>query len=426
MTTKGAEKSRWSSKSFHIYKPGQIVVGRYRVMRVIAAGGQAEVYEVVDSECMEYRALKTPDMRNCESPAMVERMVREFKAFSNVQHRGLVRMYDAGVDQDDQFYIVMELIDGPTLRDLINRHRRFPTGVALSLMNQIARAVHVLHATGCIHRDLKPENILVRELPDEAAHRAVVIDLGIARFIGQSTTSNGVSMGTVTYMAPEQTQDKRVDARADVYAICLMLYEMLAGKHALSGDCAPGTRDEWAARQRDFEPKPLDELGLGVHPLLSNLVKRGLSKKAAQRFDSAADLANHIEAIKDALQHIGQLGPERFEDFLPTEREVNESGPQPIARVRPAGVETPSQGLPYRRTAEVEVAPVEPVRVSPEPPRVVVHPDKLAARGTQRMLGRMGTVPNLDAMRAGRAAQPQPVPPAPPPPAPVETAKVPP
>lgn len=394
----------------HVFKPGDMVRDVYRVEHVIAAGGMAEVYLAVDTRTGDRRALKTLNDRYAEDPKIMDRLVREFDVLRKKPDPSLVQVFECGVARD-RFFYVMEYLDGFTLRELMVG-RRMPLGVALSLTKQLAIGLHLLHRVGIVHRDVKPDNLIVLEAPGSPEHHAKLIDLGIAKQPEIRTTSGTAALGTVAYMAPEQTQGERVDGRADVYAVCLILYEMLAKVHAMAGESAPKGDREWIQRQREREAIPLSSLGIGVDPIVSNIVQRGLAKHPAQRFDSAADLAMQLQSAMNVLEERGDLGDRRLHPFGPYVPGVHESGPQPQARVLPPGVSVPTAGLPYRRTDEPELAP-PPVKISPEPPRVVAHDNQKTVRGTTKMLGRRGTVPHLGSPAAMIANNPAP-PPAPP------------
>ncbi len=414
-----------------VYPPGAEIGGRYLVEREMAAGGMAVVYQVRDLETGSRRALKTLNDKYARHSKIVERLVREFRSLQEIEHPGLVRVFDAGVE-DGRFFYVMELLDGLTLKD-IKRARRLPIGAVLSLMEQVCNGVHALHKASVVHRDLKPDNIFVLEAEGEPEHVTKILDLGVAKHTGLVTTSSGTTLGTVTYMSPEQTRGQVVDARADVYAICLMMFELLAGFHAMEGKSSPKTPEEWAERQRERVPESLIDLGLPVHPFVANLVQRGLQKEPVQRFASAADLAEQIRAARMILGGVGQLGSLRVDPFDPAKLyKKDSSGEQPIARILPPGVPAETSGVGYGPTdqappgaaAEKRTEALAPMRVSPEPPRVLAQPDQRTVRGTVKMLGRQGTKPHFQAP-SPRPSSPEspvekPLPPPPAPPAPSE------
>ncbi len=380
-----------------MYRSSDVIVGRYGVLRVIASGGMAEVYEAIDQRNGELRAVKTPNLRYADNEAIVRRMVREAQALATLNDPNLVKVYDAGVDETGQFFMVMELVDGLTLRDF-SRGRDIPLGVVLSLVRQLARGVSVVHATGTVHRDLKPDNCFVIEQPGKPEFGFKLFDMGVAKFKDSTTTSEGHTFGTVTYMAPEQVVGDKVDQRADIYAIGLMMYELLAGKHPMTLRDPPSSVQEWAQRQVTFEPEPIERVVKGLHPAVSNIVARAIAKKPAQRFKTSTELHEQLRAASKTLQSMGQLGPVRLDPFvLPA---PTESGPQPVLRARPPNTETPHAGLPYVRTDaapsfEPEPPPA-PLPLKPEPPRVEEQRQAKTKRGTVPMLGPKGTKPLLD------------------------------
>ncbi|MBL8741476.1 MAG: protein kinase, partial [Myxococcales bacterium] len=326
-------------------------------------------------------------------------MVREARALGGISDKNLVKVHDAGV-YEDQFFMVMELLEGVTLKDLAGGGA-LPLGVVLTLTQQLAWALHVLHQLGHVHRDVKPDNCMVIEAPGEPVHRLILIDLGVTKFADATTTSEGIALGTITYMAPEQVMGERVDARADIYAMGLIMYELIAGVHALARKSRPVSRTEWMERQRKLVPDPLDQVVKNLNPAVSNLVMRCIAKDPAQRFSSAAELATQLTQLIAMLRHTGQLGAERVQPFERRPPETGESGPQPIARVRPPNTDTPGPGLPFLRTEEAQTpqqpeASPAPLPLRAEPPRVAAHPAKRAPAGTVEMLGPRETRPHLE------------------------------
>ena len=279
---------------------------RYGIQRMIATGGMGEVYEVIDAQTGKRRALKTANARYANDKNIIERMVREAHTLAKIESEYLVKVYDAGED-DGQFFMVMELIEGVTLKQLA-AERALPLGVTLSVGGKIALGLHVVHRLGHVHRDMKPDNVMIVENVGADEHGAKIIDLGIAKMANTTTTSEGVTLGTVSYMAPEQIRGERVDCRADIYGLGVIMYEMIAGVHPLERNSRPASRDEWRERALRMEPDPLHTVVANLHPAISNLVTRAIAKLPEQRFASAAEFAKQLHALTEMLRASGQLG----------------------------------------------------------------------------------------------------------------------
>jgi len=212
---------------------GQLVDGRYRVVDRIARGGMAGVYRADDLRLDRPVALKVLHPHLADTEAFVTRFRREARSAASLIHPGIVAIYDHGTWRDSP-YLVMELVDGPNLRSVLTTRGVPPVGKALDLIAQISAAVGSAHRSQIIHRDLKPENVLVG--PEGEVK---VADFGLARALTEVTAaSSGVVLGTVAYLPPELVADGKADARADVYAIGVMLFELLTGEQPFTGDSA--------------------------------------------------------------------------------------------------------------------------------------------------------------------------------------------
>ena len=205
---------------------GSIVAERYEIRSVLGSGGAGVVYKAFDRELGEIVALKTlhPDAV-AQDPAAVERLKSEIRLARRISHRGVVRIYDLG-EHGGAYFLSMEYVAGTVLSDLLERDTRLPVDAVISIARQLARALEVAHAEGIIHRDIKPQNIMLR--PDGTLK---VMDFGIARLAVRTAqlTQVGMAVGTPGYMAPEQLMDGDVDARADLYACGIVLYECITG-----------------------------------------------------------------------------------------------------------------------------------------------------------------------------------------------------
>jgi len=275
----------------------EVLAGRYRLVRRLADGGMATVWEGRDEILARSVAIKIPHTVLAADPAARERFRREAVAAARLAHPGIVATYDTGVDGPTDF-IVMELVAGRTLRDLV-AEGPVPAEVAVPLAAQVAEALDAAHAAGLIHRDIKPANLLLVE--DGPVLRVKIADFGVARaqevleerLSGASVTREGVVVGTARYLAPEQVAAQPLDGRTDLYALGCVLHEMLAG-------APPFVRDTdlaIALAHLTEEPPALGALGLAVSPALEALVLGCLAKDPAGRPTSARLLGQQLRAL---------------------------------------------------------------------------------------------------------------------------------
>jgi serine/threonine protein kinase len=216
--------------------PGTLI-GHYRLDALLGRGGMGEVYRGVDLDLGRPVAIKLLPLSNAVRRHSVERFFREARAASALNHPNIVTIHEAGTAPSGAHYIVQELVDGSTLRALMER------GIAIEpitdIARQIARALATAHAAGIVHRDIKPENIMVR-----ADGYVKVLDFGLARVLAedlaeqttttQADTAPGTILGTTAYMSPEQAEGRPIDQASDVFSFGTMLYEMLTGRRPLA------------------------------------------------------------------------------------------------------------------------------------------------------------------------------------------------
>lgn len=271
--------------------PGTLVLERLRVVRVLGVGGMGAVYEVEHEYTRHRRALKLLHPKLATDRALVERFLRESSAAGRIGNPHIVETYDAGLAPDGSPYLVMELLDGEPLSALLERERQLPVPLACALLSQVCEAVEAAHRVGIVHRDLKPDNLFITRGPAGAPF-VKVVDFGISRFDPERTgalelTSTGVMMGTPRYMAPEQLRSaKEVDARADVYALGVILYECLAGRTPYDG----ATFAELAHQVLGGNAQPLGEVRPDLPPVLAATVMRAMAASIDQRCSSAREL----------------------------------------------------------------------------------------------------------------------------------------
>jgi TolB-like protein len=264
--------------------PGVVIAERYTIVRMIAAGGMGEVYEAVDRELKEHIALKRIRGAGVGNPTAIERFKREIQLARKVTHPNVCRIHDLGIDrvpgaEAPELFLSMELLAGETLAARVARGKLTPAE-ALPIVEQLAAGLGAAHAAGIIHRDFKSANVIL------VGTRAVVTDFGLARVGGDQPgadqiTGTGVAMiGTPAYMAPEQVVGGEVTAAADLYALGVVMYEMLTGKLPFVGDSVLSTA---ALRLKD-DAKPT-----GVDARWDAVILRLMARNPEKRFASAGD-----------------------------------------------------------------------------------------------------------------------------------------
>ncbi|HEY7860197.1 MAG TPA: serine/threonine-protein kinase, partial [Gemmatimonadaceae bacterium] len=267
---------------------------RYRIERELGAGGMATVYLAEDLKHNRKVAVKVlkPELAIAIGAA---RFLAEIKTTANLQHPHILALHDSGEVNGTVFY-VMPYVEGESLRDRLEREKQLPVDDALRIAAEVADALEYAHERGVIHRDIKPENILLQR------GHAVVADFGIAlaasKTGGARMTETGMSLGTPTYMSPEQAMGAReVDARTDVYSLGCVLYEMLVGEPPFVGPTAQSI----VAKVMTESPRSLTGQRRTVAPHVDAAVQKSLEKLAADRFASAAAFA---EALRDGGQSL--------------------------------------------------------------------------------------------------------------------------
>jgi beta-lactam-binding protein with PASTA domain len=267
-----------------------IVDGRYRVQSRLGSGGMAEVWSAEDSQLGRRVALKLLASRFAADAAFRERFRREASAAAAMQHPNIVSIYDRG-EWDGTSYIAMELVDGKTLKQLIQERGPAGPGAATDLAIEILNALRYAHKRGIVHRDIKPQNVLI---DDEG--RAKVADFGIAHAGASDMTETGAIIGTVQYISPEQAQGKPVSPRSDLYSVGVVLYELLTGQVPFDGEAPVAV----ALKQVSERPVPPTQLEPSIPPALEHVVMRALEKDPARRYADADEFIGALEAARRA------------------------------------------------------------------------------------------------------------------------------
>ncbi len=268
---------------------GDVILDRFEIEQLLGVGGMGVVYRAHDRQLGEPVALKMlrPDLLSSE--ATVERFKTEIRLARRISHRNVVRTHDLG-EFGGRYFVTMELVEGVTLRDLIDTKGALEEAACLSIGSQLARALQVAHDEGILHRDIKPQNVLL-----DASGTVKVMDFGIARLSDGTgpLTQTGIVLGTPAYMAPEQLLGEPLDVRADLYSLGVVMYEALTAQKPFS---APSPIALIAQMLHHDPPAPVD-LRPSLGASISNLVLSLLARDRAERPPSAGAVADELERI---------------------------------------------------------------------------------------------------------------------------------
>lgn len=259
----------------------------YRVLRVLGAGGMASVYLAVQESLEREVALKVMSPQLAADPEFTQRFLKEGRITARLAHRNLVTVYDIG-SHEGVYYLAAEYIAGGTLRERMNAGLRVDE--ILDIVAEVARGLHFAHGKGVVHRDIKPSNILFK-----ADGTVVLADFGIAKALDSSSTSTlaGSSVGTPDYMSPEQARGEPVDGRADLYALGVMLYELLIGRPPYDGSDPFAVALAHLTQPVPILPSEFDWL----QPLLNRL----MAKRPDDRFDSGEAAAAELQRMRELI-----------------------------------------------------------------------------------------------------------------------------
>jgi len=266
---------------------GSVISGRYVVQAIVGTGGMAVVYRAFDQKKNRIVAIKVlrPEYESDEE--FVRRFSREAEAASKVSHENIVNMLDVGIDGDMR-YIVMEYVDGQTLKEMIRQRGSIHPDTAIRMTIRILAAVDHAHRNGIVHRDIKPQNILV-----DNQGRVKVADFGIARLKASQTTNleegstTGSALGSVHYFSPEQARGEVADEKSDLYSVGVVMYEMLTGQVPFDGETSVSV----ALKHVNEQPRSMRDHQEGISKALDEVVMRALCKDPSKRYQTAAEMA---------------------------------------------------------------------------------------------------------------------------------------
>ncbi len=269
----------------HSLRSGDLL-GHYRLEALVATGGMSLIFRATDTKTSRPVAIKVPHPEQAENRSVIDRFNREIQIGRKLDHPGLVKIL-AGSGASDQ-YVIMEWVEGQTLRQLIDRQRRVSPERAVRITLAICDVLGYIHRLGIVHRDLKPENVMV-----DAADKIKLIDFGIAGSSKLNSSEHATpseAAGTPDYASPEQIGGRPGDVRSDLYSLGIMLFEMLTGEVPFSG-LDPHTAMNLRLH---LDPPPVVEFNPDVPPRLQRVVDRAIARHRAIRYASARELASEL------------------------------------------------------------------------------------------------------------------------------------
>ncbi|PID53719.1 MAG: serine/threonine protein kinase [Micrococcales bacterium] len=274
---------------------GNLLDHRYEVNTRIARGGMATVYRATDLRLDREVAVKVMHPHRAEDEQFVSRFIREARSAARISHPNVVAVYDQGAD-GETVYLVMEYVHGQTLRDALTDRHAFTPREALDVLGPMLSALSAAHRAGLVHRDMKPENVLLANDENSGTRTIKVADFGLARAASTSASSDAL-IGTAAYLSPELVSRGIADARTDVYACGIMLFEMLTGQIPYSGE-APAHIAYQHVSSRVPAPSTIED---GLPEQLDRLVSAATQPDPDERPRDAADFAQHVQAARAEL-----------------------------------------------------------------------------------------------------------------------------
>lgn len=281
------------------------IANRYEIIEHIAAGGMSIVYKALDHNVQRDVAIKV--LRNLDKtdPQAIERFRREARAAAALTHPNAVTIFDF-VEENNQYYLVMEYIDGPTLKQLIAERRQLPPMLALEIAAQVCDVLQMAHSRRFIHRDIKPQNIMLMwntssgqdALNGRERPLVKLTDFGIVRVLEESgLTKSGIVLGTADYLSPEQARGETLTDSSDLYSLGVVMFEMLAGRPPFVGPTAVSI----AMQHASTLPPPLHKFNPTVPSIVERIVSATLEKEPNNRFRTAAEMGFALRQCEKEL-----------------------------------------------------------------------------------------------------------------------------
>jgi len=311
----------------------QLLAGRYRIGSLVGTGGMASVYEGEDTSLGRRVAIKILHSHEARTSGAVDRFEHEARSIAALSHPGIVDVYDFGHD-GDQYFIVMQFVSGTSVKDML-RPGPLPIQQSVDIGVQVAKALDYAHSRGIVHRDIKPQNLLVME--DGSAK---VVDFGIAVSQGdEPAQENGTVLGTVHYVAPEQARGEPPSPASDIYALGVVLYEMLTGRVPFDGT----TPVEIATKHVSSEPMPPSRLNPSIPLALERAILHAMEKDPSRRPATAGEFARELASYNDILDQPTSYVPQPMRGALSQNANSQAAIPRRVASTYAPVVVEPAQ-----------------------------------------------------------------------------------
>jgi tRNA A-37 threonylcarbamoyl transferase component Bud32 len=335
-------------------------IGKYRIVAKVGEGAMGEVYKAHDPLLNRFVALKTIAPSLAADDQFRERFKREAQSAAGLNHPNIITVYDFG-EESGVTFLAMEFLEGADLREAIRSHSLGHLGRKIEVMEQLCEGIGFAHSRGVVHRDLKPGNIHI-----QPSGHVKVLDFGLARLAASEMTRTGTVMGTPTYMAPEQLRGQKADARADVFALGAIFYELLAGARAFEGQMHE-------VMQRFRDPVPLRQRAPATPSALASLVEKAMSREPDARFKDANEMGRAVVAAREELAGETLASPVARDDMA--ERTLLQSAGATL-------LEPPPRRSTVHGTAALDVTRHH------EPPQRTVRPEMTMSSGPATEVGR--------------------------------------
>ena len=279
---------------------GTLIAGRYEIRSHIATGGMASVFKTWDHRVERIVAIKVLRSLDKSDLRAVERFRREARAAAALAHPNAVTIYDF-VEEMGQYFLVMEYIPGPTLKQVIGQQHQLPAREVLDIAAQVCAVLQVAHMRGFIHRDIKPQNIMLTS--SGTGNLVKLTDFGIVRVVEDAgLTNSGIVLGTADYLSPEQARGETLTASSDLYSLGVVMFEMLAGRPPFLGPTAVSI----AMQHASTNPPSLLQFNPKVPPAAERIVTQALEKEPEDRFNSAVEMQY---ALRNCLRELSTQLP---------------------------------------------------------------------------------------------------------------------